>query len=188
MHKIKLGQSKSSTIEMNEDRIFTVKLFMGKFSPMDVMLDTSFDWLMIEGRPCEECEENKYDIERDLEDGLAKMMTSQAYPIQYNSVNDSELIVSEYETEVCLLFSACVPNFHFMLIEAQNGDLSIREPVDGIMGLARKKDYHHPHFQENESLAETRFVEALVEEGIISESTFSIALSWDDSLSTFDVG
>jgi len=40
---------------------------------------------------------------------------------------------------VCILFTACVPEFEFFYIEDQTG---IREPIDGIMGMARNHPFH----------------------------------------------
>ena len=50
------------------------------------------------------------------------------------------MLVNEYTDEVCLLFSACAQNFNFLLIEDFTVNEDIREPVDGILGLARGKD------------------------------------------------
>ena len=50
-----------------------------------------------------------------------------------------QLVGREYTDTVCILFSVCVPDFEFFLIESQTG---IKEPIDGIMGLARNKPFH----------------------------------------------
>ena len=51
----------------------------------------------------------------------------------------ASLLGREYTDTVCILFSACVENFEFFLIEQQNG---LKEPYDGILGMARNHPAH----------------------------------------------
>ena len=52
---------------------------------------------------------------------------------------DAILLGREYTDLVCILFSACVENFEFFLIEEQRG---IKEPYDGVLGMARNRASH----------------------------------------------
>jgi hypothetical protein len=41
-------------------RMWVGTVYMGGFTPMDVVFDTGSDWLVIEGSMCENCEDNTY--------------------------------------------------------------------------------------------------------------------------------
>ena len=133
----KLGQDNFATILRNDDGyMWTGEIYMGKLSKMDVVYDTGSDWLVIEGQDCSNCEGNTYDITPSLETGDAVALSEKSSTREYGS---AQLVGREYTDTVCILFSACVTDFEFFLIESQTG---IREPIDGIMGLARNKPFH----------------------------------------------
>ena len=44
----------------------------------------------------------------------------------------------EWQDQVCVLFSACINDFRFFLVEEQKG---LFEPVDGILGMSRDLDH-----------------------------------------------
>ena len=79
----------------------------------------------------------------------------------------------EYRDEVCILFSACIENFEFFLIEEQDGGL--KEPYDGVLGMARNHALHLD--QGGENLAGPLYVENLFTAGVIPENKFSLYFS-----------
>ena len=107
---------------------------MGLTTKMDVIYDTGSDWLMIEGSDCLSCEGSVYDISPALSTGQAVQLSQNRSKRTYG-----DLIVSgrEFTDKVCVLFSACVNDFEFFYVDTQNG--GFKEPVDGILGMARNK-------------------------------------------------
>ena len=41
--------------------VWTAAIYMGRFTPMNVLFDTASDWLVVEDVNCQNCEGNKYD-------------------------------------------------------------------------------------------------------------------------------
>lgn len=109
---------------------------MGKFFKMDLIYDTASDWLMVEGADCVNCEGNTYDIEPNLDSGKAVRLSDNTSERTYGKAT---LVGKEYTDTVCILFSACAENFEFFLIEEQSG---LKEPYDGILGMARNHASH----------------------------------------------
>jgi len=81
---------------------------------MDLILDTASDWLMVESEDCKTCDGNKYDIGPNLESGTAVLRLDKSSERYYGQ---AKLIGKEYTDTVCTLFSVCVENFEFFLIE-----------------------------------------------------------------------
>ena len=138
---------------------------MGQLSKMDVVYDTASDWLVIEGSDCSDCEGNTYNIGPSLESGKATAISGQ---ISERSYGRASFTGKLYTDTVCILFSACINNFMFFLIETQKG---LKEPVDGIMGLARNKPQHLA--PELGNVTGPLYIEKLVAEGIISSNEYS---------------
>lgn len=109
---------------------------MGKLTKMDMIFDTGSDWLVVEGATCTNCDGNTYDIRPNMDTGVAKDVSKQISTRSYGSL---ELQGREYTDTVCILFSACLNNFKFFLIEYQEG---MYEPIDGILGMARNKPFY----------------------------------------------
>ena len=62
-----------ATILNNADGfMWTGEIYMGKLSKMDVVYDTGSDWLTVEGKDCDTCEGNTYDIGPSVDSGIAK--------------------------------------------------------------------------------------------------------------------
>lgn len=89
----------------------------------------------------------------------------------------------EFTDTVCVLFSACVKNFKFFLINRQKG---ISEPVDGILGMSRNKPFYLAPEGGNKS--GPLYVEALYNSKVISENKFSFFFTDAGDLSWVDFG
>ena len=153
---------------------------MGRFIKMDLIYDTASDWLMVEGSICDSCEGNTYNIDPNLQLGIAKKITTSKVERRYGNAT---LMGREYTDTVCILFSACVENFQFYLIEDQ---LGLKEPYDGVLGMARN---HAAHLEPN--LGNTTgplYVENLWSAGVIPENKFSFYFTQPGSESWADLG
>ena len=160
--------------------MWTGEIYMGKITKMDVVYDTGSDWLVVEGSQCSNCEGNTYDIQPSLDSGEAVQLTDTTSTREYGSAS---LTGKEYTDTVCILFTACVSNFEFYLIESQSG---IREPIDGIMGMSRNKPFHiQPESGNNSG---PLYVEHLYKAGVIGEDKFSFYFTEPGTLSWVDLG
>ena len=84
---------------------------------------------------------------------------------------------------MCILFSACVEQFEFFLIESQKG---IEEPIDGILGMSRNNPMY---LQPNEgNISGPLYVEALADANIIPSNRFSFYFTQPGQLSWVDLG
>ena len=153
---------------------------MGQLSKMDVIYDTGSDWLVIEGSDCTDCEGNTYNIGPGLDSGTASVLTGETVERSYGKASFTGKL---YKDTVCILFSACIRDFEFFLIETQSG---LKEPVDGIMGLARNKPQHLA--PEKGNVTGPLYIEKLVEEGIISQNKFSFYIQEAGKESWLDLG
>ena len=78
----------------------------------------------------------------------------------------------EYTDTVCILFSACVESFEFFLIDESEG---MKEPYDGVVGLARN---HPSHLTpEDGNVSGPLLVESLWKTGVISANSFSLHIA-----------
>lgn len=84
---------------------------------------------------------------------------------------------------MCILFSACVSNFEFFLIESQKG---IAEPIDGILGMSRNKPFYLQPDEGN--ITGPLYVEALKNADVITENKFSFYFTQPGKLSWVDLG
>ena len=57
--------------------IWTAAVYMGRFTPMNVLFDTGSDWVVIEDVNCDTCEGNKYDAKQG--DKITKELSERAY-------------------------------------------------------------------------------------------------------------
>lgn len=131
---------------------------MGRYTQLSMIFDSASDWLVAESIRCENCEGNKFDprsygvkVEPDEE--------------QERSYGDVYLTGKVWKDTICLHFSQCVNDFQYFAIEYQEG---LREPIDGIMGLAKNVDTFH--LGESSGISTTKsYVTALKEEGLIDK-------------------
>ena len=160
--------------------MWTGEIFMGKITKMDVVYDTGSDWLVVEGSECSNCEGNTYDIQPSLDSGEAVAITETSSKREYGSTSFTG---KEYSDTVCILFTACVTDFKFFLVESQKG---IEEPIDGIMGMARNKPFHvQPESGNNSG---PLYVDHLYKAGFIGEDKFSFYFTEPGKLSWVDLG
>jgi hypothetical protein len=95
-----------------------------------VLFDTGSDWLLLEGRDCENCKGARYDPNTSSYFRELNVLSSS---IEYGSF--IHVSGKEVQDQVCLRsFSLCVDPFEFFLIGDQFG---IPEEVDGILGMAQ---------------------------------------------------
>jgi len=87
--------------------IWTAAVYMGRFTPMNVLFDTASDWVVIEDVSCETCEGNKYDARQGSQtsDELTERSYGNVYFTGYT-----------YKDTVCIQLSACVNNFEYFAI------------------------------------------------------------------------
>jgi len=183
--KHKLGFNDRVSINNYKNSLYYGKLYLGEqFSEMQVIVDTSSDWLMIEGQECEDCKENKYDPN-----------TSNYYTVindikkKKNYGNIVQTKVIEVQDQVCLKFDdGCIQPFRFQLVMEQQG---IPEQVDGILGLAQGKD---PRSDQDSGLFPNDFslgplwLDYLEKGGWITEKTFSTHFEGEAGESYIDLG
>ena len=152
------------------------------FFKMDVILDTASDWLLVEGTACTNCNGNTYDIGPSLDDGQAILVSNPGETLE-RSYGTMNFVGKEYTDTVCVLFSACVENFEFFLIEYQSG---LNEPMDGILGLSRD----NPAYLDPSSGNQTGplFIEKLWKDGIISDPIFAMHMDSKSGESWIDFG
>lgn len=129
--KHKLGQSLVEADLISFGNTWVGSIYMGKSTELDVVFDTGSDWLVIESSSCDSCEDDKYDIEPQIKNGEAKELSSEFSERVYGSAT---VIGREFSDTVCVELSSCIVDFKFFLVYKQTG---LREPVDGILGLAR---------------------------------------------------
>ena len=175
------GGTNHATILYSQDGLlWTGEIYMGKYIKMDLIYDTGSDWLIVEGSNCDNCEGNTYNIDPNLALGAAEQLATSKSTRVYG---DATLVGREYTDTVCLLFSACVENFEFFLIEEQRG---LKEPYDGVLGMSRNKVSHLSPDEGN--VSGPLYVEHLFSAGVIPENKFSLYFTQPGSESWADLG
>ena len=127
---------------------------------MNVLFDTGSDWVVVEDVDCLTCEGNKYDARQG--EKISDEPTERAY----GGVFFEGYV---YSDTICIQLSACVQDFEYFAIAQQQG---LREPIDGIMGLARNSV---TTFQRGEATVESpkSYVTAMKESDLINTEAFS---------------
>ena len=95
--------------------MWTGEIYMGMLTKMDIVYDTGSDWLVVEGSECTNCEGNTYDIGPSVDADQAISLSETSSERNYGSAS---LTGKEWTDTVCILFTACVNNFEFFLIES----------------------------------------------------------------------
>lgn len=135
---------------------------------MDVIFDTSSDWLAVEGLYCEACTGNVFN---PAQSDTGKKVGTENSDRTYN-----EIIVTgtEWTDQVCINDDHCVNDFEFFLIEKQT---YLKEPMDGFLGLGRSEPFVTGELADLGVQRGPSFVRALLNAGLIEKDTFSLYLS-----------
>jgi len=159
----RLGDSHvGSTLKTDDGFMWTGTIYMGRFSPMDVVFDTGSDWLVIESHLCDSCEGNTYDTSESPVIGTEE---------SYRWYGSAQLYGIEHEDTVCVLLNECVENFEYFAIYTQEG---ITEPIDGILGLARPNQFYYSAYYDTETYEPGQlYLQAMYNQGLIDERTVS---------------
>ena len=138
---------------------------------MDVILDTSSDWLAIEGAGCESCLGNTFDT--------AASTSAKSIGLTSSERRYGDIVVTgrEWSDKVCLTSDICVTDFSLFLIESQ---VFMKEPVDGFLGLAREEPFISGKFASMNYKRGASILKAMTDAGKISQRTFSLYLSSGD--------
>ena len=133
-HK-KLGQRNVGVaLETADGSIWTGKVYMGRYTPLDVIFDTGSDWLVVESHECSNCDGNTYDTSQST--AVGETFSTRVYGSAY-------LEGLEYTDTVCVLLNSCVQDFEFFAVYEQTG---LKEPLDGVLGLARDNAYYFQNY------------------------------------------
>ena len=160
-------QQTGSTKKLNtvDGTMWTGPLYMGSTNySVDVIFDTASDWLTVEGQDCPNCEGNTYDITKSNKAKKVGQNFSQRF---YGATALSGI---EWTDQVCVTLQACINDFEFFLIHAQEG---LKEPVDGVLGMARNKAFYLSKEEEKTATRGPSYMMAMQNAGLISENTFS---------------
>ena len=140
---------------------WTGTIYMGKFSPMDVVFDTGSDWLVVESNKCDSCEGNTYDTSKST-----RLATTESERFYGSLVLSGE----EHHDTVCLLLSVCLSKFEYFAIYEQNG---MREPIDGILGLSRGGEFYNENYWKGEREEGPLLLNELYQQSKIDSKTIS---------------
>ena len=140
---------------------------------MDVIFDSSTDWLALESSKCQNCKGNTFD---ESKSSTARLADSQVTERRYNSI---VVEGQELTDRICLAsgFSSCIDSFKFYLINYSQTTIEL--PIDGFLGLGRVEPFETGSLAQINYKRGPSFVHALQDAGLISETQFSFYLSQD---------
>jgi len=101
---------------------------------MNVIYDTGSDWLVVEGAQCATCDGDLFDAKTS-----GRKTSVGEVERRYGSVI---LRGNSWVDQVCLGEEVCRPEFEFYVREAQEGRFGLsglKEPIDGVLGMAQGK-------------------------------------------------
>ena len=75
--KKRLGDSHVVAVLDQTAYIWTATVYMGRFTPMNLLFDTGSDWVVIEDLECDSCDGNKYDASAG--EKISDTLTERAY-------------------------------------------------------------------------------------------------------------
>lgn len=151
---------------------------------MDVVFDTGSDWLMVESLECVNCEGRGNTTGEVYNTTKGAMISEPGSDMSQRFYGHAVMSGYEWEDTVCLLLTECVPSFQYFAIYSQEG---LVEPVDGVLGMARNKPFLYSDSDSTQSIGPL-FVEAMVNEEIIDENTFSFYMNMAGESSYVDFG
>ena len=181
----KLGFNDQIKTTNYRDSLYYGRMFLGEqFQEMQVIIDTSSDWLLVEGNMCSTCHENTYDPNTSA---YYQEIGDEREKRNYGNIITTRTL--EVEDQVCLQFDdGCVSPFKWQIITEQTG---IPPQVDGILGLTQGKD---PRGGEDAVVFPEDFVigplyiDFLQKGGWITEKAFSTHFEGFDGSSFIDFG
>ena len=88
--------------------MWTGPVYMGRFTPMDVVYDTGSDWLVVEDDRCESCQGNTFDAD-STGIQIGRNITDRAYGSAY-------LTGTEYIDTVCMNVAQCIEDYEYFAI------------------------------------------------------------------------
>ena len=147
---------------------------------MRVIYDTGSDWLLIEGRDCENCKGSRYDSNTSSYFNTLNITTKQKTYGSFVHVEGKEV-----QDQVCLKsFSLCMDPLDFFLISDQFG---IPDEADGILGLAQGKRPRGFNMEDDFEVGPL-FVDIFATAQHITEKAFSTRFSGPFGNSFVDFG
>lgn len=158
-----------------ENMIYTGPVFMGSESAeLQVVYDTGSDWLTVESSTCRSCFGDNFD--QSASSSWTQDSDAVIEEIEYLSGSIEGVTGSD---KVCLSNGDnCVDSFNFFLVEE---NFIIPPQVDGILGMcAGGKVEDHENGPD--------LVQALFDNDVVSENTFSFFLADDVEDSYVDFG
>ena len=151
---------------------------------MDVIFDTASDWLTLNSASCTSCKGNLFDASQSTTATQVGTIESQRVygAIQMNGY--------EYTDQICLSEDVCIEDFEFFLVENQQENLGLSEPVNGILGLARNMPFYLELSNELDKQVQRgpSFLHALKNSKQIQEATFSFTTQPYGASSRIDFG
>ena len=136
---------------------------------MNVVFDTGSDWLMVESYECWNCEGVGNSTGEAYNTTKGIIMSEDTDKLEQRLYGEVFLEGFEYADKVCTTLTDCVSNFTYFGILEQRG---IVEPVDGILGMARNYPIKNADADAKTPVSRL-FVDAMVEDGLINENTFT---------------
>lgn len=144
-----------------------------------MIFDNASDWLVVEGSNCATCPGDTYDTSQSDE---AKQVNFDFSERQFGTIR---MTGNEWTDTVCLTSEACVKDFEYFLIN-ELVDEGLKEPIDGVLGLARNEPYYLADV--GEVLRGPSVLKALDNAGIIEEDTFSFHFDSNSNEAQIDFG
>ena len=167
------GKNYAPLLQNLDGFMWTGEIYLGaNEQKMDVVFDTGSEWLVIEGKDCKTCDGDKYDIQPSIDNELAEIQEQDPhssirageigpdvdsdfkkktkFQSRINSFGDSNFKGGQYLDKVCILPTECF-NFKIFYLYDQKG---IWEPIDGILGMARPRDFFLNPARETEYLCD----------------------------------
>ena len=88
-------------------------LYVGEqYHAMQVLIDTSSDWVILEGRECTNCAENKYDPNTSA---YFSMINDRQVVRDYGNIINTKVV--EVQDQVCLKFDdTCIQPFRWLMV------------------------------------------------------------------------
>ena len=106
----KLGQAASKTLDSVDGNMWTGEVYMGSGQEkVDLIFDTSSDWVAVEGSNCATCEAETYDPSTSTSaKKIGTELSTRTYGI-------AKFTGSEWTDDICVTRQACIRDFEYFL-------------------------------------------------------------------------